>query len=65
MTSIFKATTSAQHRALLKGLALAGYIVADASRPNVENCVEVHHAYARASDVETTVRSIDPNAERL
>ena len=65
MTSIFKATTSAQHRALLEGLARAGYKVSDASRPNARNCVRVEHRFDQAADVEAAVRAIDPSAERI
>jgi hypothetical protein len=65
MTSTFKATTSAQHRALLEGLARAGYRVGDASRLNARNCVEVEHRFDQAADVEAQVRAIDPNAERM
>jgi hypothetical protein len=65
MTSIFKATTSAQHRALLKGLAKAGYKVEDASRLNTHNCVRVEHRFDQAADVEAQVRAIDPTAERM
>jgi len=65
MTSTFKATTSAQHRALLEGLARAGYIVADASRLNAQNCIRVEHRFDQAADLEAQVRAIDPNAERM
>jgi hypothetical protein len=65
MTSTFKATTSAQHRALLEGLAKAGYKVEDASRLNVHNCVRVEHRFDQAADVEAQVRAIDRNAERM
>ena len=65
MTSIFKATTSAQHRALLQGLARAGYRVEDASRLNAHNCVRVEHRFDQAADVEAQVRAIDPSAERM
>ena len=64
MTSIFKATTSAQHRALLEGLARAGYKVADDSRLNAQNCIRVEHRFDQGADVEAAVRTIDPNAER-
>jgi hypothetical protein len=64
MTSIFKTTTSAQHRALLQGLAKAGYKVVDASRPNA-HCVRVEHRFDQAADVEAKVRAIDPSAERI
>ena len=65
MTSIFKATTSAQHRALLEGLAQAGYKVEDASRLNANNRVRVEHRFDQAADVEAQVRAIDPSAERI
>jgi len=64
MTSTFKATTSAQHRALLEGLARAGYRVGDASRLNAPNCVWVEHRFDQGAEVEATVRGIDPSAER-
>ena len=65
MTSTFKATTSAKHRALLEGLAQAGYRVGDASRLNEHNCVWVEHRFDQAAGVEAQVRAIDPSAERL
>jgi hypothetical protein len=65
MTSIFKATTSAKHRALLERLALAGYRVEDASRLDLHNCVRVEHRFDQAADVEARVRVIDPSAERI
>jgi hypothetical protein len=65
MTSIFKATTSAQHRTLLQGLAQAGYRVEDASRLDLHNCVRVEHRFDQAADVEAQVRAIDPTAERI
>ena len=65
MTSIFKASTSAQHRALLKGLAQAGYRVGDASRLNAHNCIRVEHRFDQTADVEAQVRAIDPSAERI
>ena len=65
MTSTFKATTSAQHRALLEGLALAGYRVADDSRPSAQNCIRVEHRFDQAANLEAQVRAIDPHAERI
>jgi hypothetical protein len=65
MTSIFKATTSALHRALLEGLAKVGYMVSDASRLNEHNCVRVEHRFDQGADVEAQVRAIDPSAERM
>jgi len=65
MTSIFKATTSAQHRALLGGLAKAGYRVADDSRPNAQNCIRVEHRFDQAANLEAQVHAIDPHAERI
>ena len=65
MESTFKASTSDQHRALVEGLARAGYRVGDASRLNTQNCVRVEHRFDQASDVEAQVRAIDPSAERI
>ena len=64
MTSNFTATTSAQHRALLEGLAQAGYRVADDSRPNAQNCIRVDHRFDQAANLEAQVHAIDPHAKR-
>jgi len=65
MTSDFKATTSVKHRALLEGLAQAGYRVADDSRPNSQNCMRVEHRFDQAANLEAQVRAMDPTAERM
>ncbi len=65
MESTFKATTSAPHRALLEGLARAGYRLADASRLNAQNCLRVEHRFDQAADVEALVRAIDPSVEPI
>ena len=65
MTSYYDATTTAQRKALLEGLAQAGYKVSNAGRLDTPKRVGIEHTAEQAADVEAAVRTIDPNATKV